>query len=951
MSQPPEALALLSLGQVNETDQVQEYDGPKPSYQRAFLSLKPFYSESQSFLGIRRLAEELPCNQAHQLQVDYILAREALGTELQSVDIVCLDAALSKSFPCLTGPHGLASLACAGSPINGSSVTPLQIMAKGTVATVLRKELHLPVEAGLRGSFSLELPVGLQLAPTAKVLCYAVLPNGEMVADSTKLHVGKCFPNKVKLDFSEKRALAGSKLHLKVQAALGSLCVVHAMHQSMQSLSPKTRLTSSTRAALKIVTNTKIRKPCTKHSPLRSHRSLAIPPNPQGSPGAHPGACGHVLAPSPEQDPDPQRNFPETWLWDLVPVGKGGSTEVPVTVPDAITKWKAKMFCTAGPGFGLSPTITLMAFKPFFVELALPYTIIHNEAFTLKATVFNYLQQCLRVRVTLAESAQLELLASAEGTYSSCVCVDEGRTFQWGVRATSLGEVNVTVSTEALHSEELCGNEDPLVPIQGHVDTMIKPLLVQPEGILEEKAYSSLLCQEGDILGNALQNLDHLLAMPYGCGEQNMVRFTPNIYIQHYLEKSGQLRPDIQAKAQGFLQSGYKHDDDSYSAFEKTDPKGKTWVTAFVLKSFGQARAYIAITEQHTGNALRWLQKQQWNTGCFQSVGKLFNNTLQGSVSDALSLSAYVMAALLELGLPPMDTVVALQALAKYATLTYSGNRELVVTVRSTTGAAQEFLLENSNQLVLQQAALHKLPGQYAAQAHGQGCALLQVTALQRASRSEHRHLESTRGDGAQGEHQGRQRPLQPRPLGTVCSRAAFPKPLCPLWQVTGRLGAPSSGREAGAAGGCMVPAGREGRKANPNPDPSMGLCPCRYTGERPATNMAVIEAKLPSSYIPDKGSMTELTKEEETFAFSMRQDFPARNLQPATMRLYDCCKIGDRMNAAYYAPCGSGRGQTGQGRGASLTIGTPRQGYAIPKGATQAVLTLWSPEEEGSEQ
>jgi len=62
----------------------------------------------------------------------------------------------------------------------------------------------------------------------------------------------------------------------------------------------------------------------------------------------------------------------------------------------------------------------------------------------------------------------------------------------------------------------------------------------------------------GDIMGNALQNVDRLLAMPYGCGEQNMVRFAPNIYIQQYLEKSGQMNPDIRAKAQGFLQSGQR---------------------------------------------------------------------------------------------------------------------------------------------------------------------------------------------------------------------------------------------------------------------------------------------------------------------------------------------------------------------------------------------------------
>lgn len=57
-------------------------------------------------------------------------------------------------------------------------------------------------------------------------------------------------------------------------------------------------------------------------------------------------------------------------------------------------------------------------------------------------------------------------------------------------------------------------------------------------------------------MGNALQNLGRLLAMPSGCGEQNMVHFAPNIYIQQYLEKSRQLHPDLRAKAQSFLQSG-----------------------------------------------------------------------------------------------------------------------------------------------------------------------------------------------------------------------------------------------------------------------------------------------------------------------------------------------------------------------------------------------------------
>lgn len=68
-----------------------------------------------------------------------------------------------------------------------------------------------------------------------------------------------------------------------------------------------------------------------------------------------------------------------------------------VTVPDAITEWEAGMFCTAPQGLGLSPAVTLTAFQPFFVELALPYAVVRHETFTLRATVFNYLRQCLRV--------------------------------------------------------------------------------------------------------------------------------------------------------------------------------------------------------------------------------------------------------------------------------------------------------------------------------------------------------------------------------------------------------------------------------------------------------------------------------------------------------------------------------------------------------------------------
>lgn len=57
-------------------------------------------------------------------------------------------------------------------------------------------------------------------------------------------------------------------------------------------------------------------------------------------------------------------------------------------------------------------------------------------------------------------------------------------------------------------------------------------------------------------MGRALKNLDGLLRMPYGCGEQNMGVLAPIIYILKYLEVTAQLTAANQETAKGYLQRG-----------------------------------------------------------------------------------------------------------------------------------------------------------------------------------------------------------------------------------------------------------------------------------------------------------------------------------------------------------------------------------------------------------
>lgn len=51
-------------------------------------------------------------------------------------------------------------------------------------------------------------------------------------------------------------------------------------------------------------------------------------------------------------------------------------------------------------------------------------------------------------------------------------------------------------------------------------------------------------------------------------------------------------------------------------------------LTALVLKTFSQARDFIHIDEQNIKDAASALIKSQTPSGCFKSVGKLFNNGL-----------------------------------------------------------------------------------------------------------------------------------------------------------------------------------------------------------------------------------------------------------------------------------------------------------------------------------
>uniref|UniRef100_A0A8C6A0D8 PZP alpha-2-macroglobulin like n=1 Tax=Marmota marmota marmota TaxID=9994 RepID=A0A8C6A0D8_MARMA len=647
------------------------------------------FSLSGSYLYLEPVAGTLPCGQTQNIKAHYILDGQAMG-KLKELILYYL------------------------------------IMAKGSI---VRSGTHaLSVESGdMKGSFFLSLSVELDIAPIARVFLFTILPDGEVIGDSENFEIENCLANKVDLSFSPAQTLPASHAHLRITASPQSLCAIRAVDQSVLLMRPEAELSASSvynlltvrdltdfpnnldqqeeeqtscvhsfiirggsvyvplssydeedvynflkGMGLKVFTNSKIRK-------------ISSFPNMESS--TH---TAHTCAPLSDFFLHSSFTLIDSYLrkyvssayflfFTLCPISSSGMAEVEKTVPDTITEWKAGALCLSNDtGLGLSPTASLRVFQPFFVELTMPYSVVRGEAFTLKATVLNYLPKCIRVSVQLEASPTFLASPNEKAEESYCICGNERQILSWTVTPKTLGNVNFSVSTEVMKSLELCGNEVTEVPETGRKDTIIKTLLVEvstkvsellslklPPNVVKESARASVSVV-GDILGSTMQNIQNLLQMPYGCGEQNMVLFAPNIYILNYLNETQQLTQEIKSKAIGYLIGGYqrqlnyKHQDGSYSTFGEQYGRnqGNTWLTAFVLKTFAQARAYIFIDEAHITQALTWLSQKQKDNGCFRSSGSLLNNAIKGGVEDEVTLSAYVTIALLEIPLPATHPVV-----------------------------------------------------------------------------------------------------------------------------------------------------------------------------------------------------------------------------------------------------------------------------------------------------
>lgn len=340
-------------------------------------------------------------------------------------------------------------------------------------------------------------------------------------------------------------------------------------------------------------------------------------------------------------------------------------------IPDTITSWVITGFSlNENTGFGMTEDPTkIRVFQPFFLSTNLPYSIKRGEVIAIPVVIFNYMENTLEAQITLDnEDGEYDFINemdnnSKQVTKIVSVTSNNGETVTFTIKPKIVGDIMLKIKA--------------ITPLAG--DAIHQKLKVEPEGVTQygNEAFfitvpngetikhslkanipsDAVLDSEyleftavGDILGPTIKNIDQLVRMPFGCGEQNMINFVPNILVLQYLEAIKIDMPSIVEKAKNYMETGYqreltyKHSDGSYSAFGEGSSAANSWLTAYVVRSFIQARKFITIDEKIIDEALQYIVKTQKDNGQFPQTGKLFHSSNQ----NELGVSAFILLALLE---------------------------------------------------------------------------------------------------------------------------------------------------------------------------------------------------------------------------------------------------------------------------------------------------------------
>jgi len=352
--------------------------------------------------------------------------------------------------------------------------------------------------------------------------------------------------------------------------------------------------------------------------------------------------------------------FPEA-LYINPEILTNGDGKASITIPlaDSITTWRMAILASTRAGGLGTRTSELKVFQDFFVDLDLPVTLTQGDMVSIPVAVYNYANHSGDVDLKL----EPEDWFSLEGANERTVSVGAGQVggAQFTIATKKIGRFKLTL-TGRMHGgserQDTVQREIDVVPngeakeivFSGRLNSAVRQTVRFPESSMSDASKLFVRLYPGP-LSQVIEGMDSILRMPFGCFEQTSSATYPNVLALDYMKRTKKLTPEIHAKAEAFVATGYQRlltfevPGGGFSWFGNA-PANKI-LTAYGLMEFHDMANVYDVDPQAIARTRNWLVRQQQADGSWNPDTQFINEGATNRFNaDRARITAYIAWAL-----------------------------------------------------------------------------------------------------------------------------------------------------------------------------------------------------------------------------------------------------------------------------------------------------------------
>ncbi len=353
--------------------------------------------------------------------------------------------------------------------------------------------------------------------------------------------------------------------------------------------------------------------------------------------------------------------FPETMFWNPEMVtNEQGEAEIRLPIADSITTWRTSVMGNGLEGQLGSTTSSIKVFQDFFVDIDLPIALTQNDRLEIPVAIYNYMPVAQEVKLTLKQEPWFTL----DGSPVQSTKVDAGqvKVVYYKMMAKEIGKHALLVTAKGTKLSDAIRRIIDVQPdgkesrptINDRLDGQADKHISIPANAIEGASTIFVKLYPG-AFSQVVEGLDGILRMPNGCFEQTSSTTYPNILVLDYLKQSKKLNPELQMKAEQYINVGYQR----LVTFEVKDGGGFSWfgdnpahqiLTAYGLLEFSDMSKVHEVDPALISRTQNWLASKQQPDGSWEEKGNGIAEGIINRQTGALRSTAYITWALAESG-------------------------------------------------------------------------------------------------------------------------------------------------------------------------------------------------------------------------------------------------------------------------------------------------------------